>query len=487
MQLPHSAKVLLFATVPNCTYLNVLRSIILEGKIDVVAPGKPLAHNNQDSETVANIVSEQRPSLIILAFTEEAFSDNETCGQFVSSLPSDAPIIAVFPNFNATQVRNVLELGVNDVILPPFTAANVLPRIWRLLRNNALFAGSPNESLQEKLAMQRLGLIGKSPAFLKEIGKLRLVARCDITVMISGETGTGKELVARAIHYLSARADRAFVPIDCAAIPADLTESELFGHERGAFTGAVTKHYGLIAAADEGTLFLDEVDALSLNVQAKLLRFLQQREYRALGSSNITKADVRVISATNRDLHEQVRNQTFREDLYYRLNVTQLRLPALRERQEDVALLAQHFASKHAARFKQPAREFSRGALQTLAMHHWPGNIRELENVIEGAVVLSDGALIQSTDLQLSGEPSRQITSFRAEKARIVTEFEREYVTRLLSVCGGNVSEAARAAGKNRRAFWELIRKHRVDVRGLRDPSADMSSKPMRAAGLGTR
>jgi DNA-binding NtrC family response regulator len=247
----------------------------------------------------------------------------------------------------------------------------------------------------------------------------------------------------------------------------------------------VTKHHGLIAAADKGTLFLDEVDALTLNVQAKLLRFLQQREYRSLGSSHITKADVRIISATNRDLQEQIRNKTFREDLYYRLNVVQLRMPALRERHEDVPLLAQHFASKHAARFNQPVREFSRGALQTLAMHQWPGNIRELENVIEGAVVLADGHLIQSTDLPLSGEKSRPVPSFREAKAHIVTEFEREYVRRLLCVCGGNVSEAARAAGKNRRAFWELIRKHRVDVRELRDSSDLSSDKRIRAAILG--
>ncbi len=482
MQLSPPTKVLLLAMDPDCAYFNTFQTIVLEGKIEVLPLSKPPALDSAyDPGTVANIFSQQRPALLILAFTERAFSGHAVCKPFLSSLPADIPIIAVVPNFNATQVRSILELGVDDFILPPFTAANVLPRIWRLLRNDAPCA-NPDDSLEEKLAMQRLGLVGKSPAFLKEIRRLRLVARCDITVMISGETGTGKELMARAIHYLSARADRAFVPIDCGAIPADLTESELFGHERGAFTGAVTKHQGLIAAADKGTLFLDEVDALSLNVQAKLLRFLQQREYRALGSNNITKADVRVISATNRDLQEQVRNKVFREDLYYRLNVVQLRMPSLRERHEDVTLLAQHFVSKHAARFNQPVREFSRAALQTLVMHQWPGNIRELENVVEGAVVLSDGPLIQSTDLPLSG--ARQVPHFREAKARMVTEFEREYVTRLLSVCGGNVSEAARAAGKNRRAFWELIRKHRVDVRELRKSSDLSAAKPMRTASL---
>jgi two-component system, NtrC family, response regulator GlrR len=476
MQLLPPIKVLLLALVSDCSYFTHLKSILRAGNIETIALAQPFTEHNLEPETLASLISKKQPAVIVLASSEEALCDDASCRQLVSSLPSDIPIVAVVPNFNATQIYTVLELGVKDFILPPFTPANVLPRIWRLLRNDPPCLSDPDVLLQGKLAMERLGVVGKSPALLEEIRKLRLVAHCDITVMITGETGTGKELVARAVHYLSARADCPFVPIDCGAIPADLTESELFGHERGAFTGAVTKHQGLIAAADKGTLFLDEVDALNLNVQAKLLRFLQQREYRALGSSNIVKADVRVISATNRDLQEQVRRKTFREDLYYRLNVVQLRMPALRERPHDVTLLAQHFATKHAARFNKPVREFSREALQILAMHQWPGNIRELENVVEGAVAMSRGSLIQSTDLTLCNKSTQQAGSFREAKARVVTEFEREYVTRLLNACGGNVSEAARAAGKNRRAFWELIKRHQVDVRELRASAREMSA-----------
>jgi len=323
--------------------------------------------------------------------------------------------------------------------------------------------------------------------FLDEIKKLRLLARCDITVMIGGETGTGKELVARAIHYLSPRSDCPFVPVDCVAIPPGLTESELFGHERGAYTGAIAKNPGLISAADHGTLFLDEVDALNLSVQAKLLRFLQEMEYRPLGSSEVKKADVRVISATNRDLLQRVRSNEFRKDLYYRLNVVQLRLPSLSQRREDVILLARHFAAKYVARFSQPHREFSADAIQKLISYDWPGNIRELENVVGAAVALCDGPLICAKDLSLAGDQTQSPRSFREAKAQVITEFEREYITRLLDSCDGNVSEAARAAHKNRRAFWELIRKHRIDVRGVRNSSADGLRKAnSRARGFAT-
>jgi two-component system response regulator GlrR len=267
-----------------------------------------------------------------------------------------------------------------------------------------------------------------------------------------------------------------------------LTESELFGHERGAFTGAVAKSHGLISTANLGTLFLDEVDALSLPVQAKLLRFLQGREYRALGSREIRKADIRVISATNRDLRQMIRNNEFREDLFYRLNVLQLRLPGLRQRREDVAVLARHFAAKCAARFKKPFREFSRGALQRLVMHQWPGNVRELENVVEAAVALGEGPVIKSADLHLASDNTESPASFQHAKAQIITEFEREYISRILCASGGNVSEAARLAGKNRRALWELIRKHHIDVRGLRDSLAGaISRKPGVRAGASVR
>jgi DNA-binding NtrC family response regulator len=366
-------------------------------------------------------------------------------------------------------------MGATDFITPPFTPESILPRIWRLIRHTR-DVSEARARIHENLAMQHLGLVGQSPIFLQEIKKVHHLARCDISVMIGGETGTGKELVARAIHYLSPRADQPFVPIDCGAIPPELTESELFGHERGAFTGAVAKHHGLISAANHGTLFLDEVDALSLTVQAKLLRFLQEMEYRPLGSRETKKADVRIISATNRDLLERVRENEFRKDLYYRLNAVQLRLPSLRQRWGDIILLARHFVAKYVVRFNRPEREFSPDAIQKLVAYQWPGNIRELENVIGAAVALCDGPMFCGGDLVLNEHLAQTPASFRAAKAQVITEFERRYITRLLSSCDGNVSEAARTAGKNRRAFWELIRKHHIDVRTLRAMPASRTS-----------
>jgi two-component system response regulator GlrR len=426
-----------------------------------------------DKETLPRLCEQYHPSLIIRCMDQNLGTQSMSCSP--SSIT--APIIVVAQNFDASQIHDLLALGATDFITPPLTRENILPRIWRLIRHTTE-ASETRTRMHVNLAMQHLGLVGESEIFLNEIKKIHHLARCDISVLIGGETGTGKELVARAVHYLSPREDQPFVPIDCGAIPPELTESELFGHERGAFTGAVAKNQGLISAADHGTLFLDEVDALSLAVQAKLLRFLQEMEYRPLGSRETKKADVRVISATNRDLLELVRCNEFRQDLYYRLNAVQLRLPSLRQRWEDIVLLARHFVAKYVVRFNTPPREFSSDAIQKLLAYQWPGNIRELENVIGAAVALCDGPLISASDLLLNEDQPEMPTCFREAKARVITEFECRYIIRVLSSCGGNVSEAARAAGKNRRAFWELIRKHHIDVRTLRTvPLSTLSRK----------
>ena len=471
MQLPDSVSVLLTDFPSASPHLATLTSILEEAGIQVFI------------ETGRTNSSEHRPSLVIHSVDGLTLEDQDKLfAELANSFPVKVPIIIAAQNFEAAQIQAMLELGATDFITPPFTAESILPRVWRLVKHNEPDVVSRG-TLQHKLAMRRLGLMGQSKVFLDEIKKLGSLARCDITVMIGGETGTGKELIARAVHYLSPRSDRPFVPIDCGAIPPELTESELFGHERGAFTGAVNKNAGLIAAADHGTLFLDEVDALSLSVQAKLLRFLQEMEYRPLGSSEIKKADVRVISATNRDLLQRVHANEFRKDLYYRLNVVQLRLPSLRQRREDIILLARHFVAKYVARFNLPARDFSIDAIQKLQAYHWPGNIRELENVIGAAVALCDGPVIGATDLLFAPDQIQTRSSFREAKARLITEFEREYIMCLLSSCDSNVSEAARAAGKNRRAFWELIRKHKIDVREFR--SSEKRARIANANGRG--
>ena len=387
--------------------------------------------------------------------------------RWVYGLSSGPPVIVAGQGFDSERLCSLFACGVADFVVPPFTAVDVVPRVLRVIDRAPCTNGTEWQGIGS-LQPSQLGLHGQSAAFLAELDKLPPMAVCDVTVLISGETGTGKELIARAIHYLSRRRDHPFVPIDCGAIPADLAESELFGHERGAYTGAATRTPGLIASAGQGTVFLDEVQALPLSVQAKLLRFLQEHEYRPLGSSDVRRADVRILSAANCDLREQVRRGEFREDLFYRLNVIHVRLPALRQRMDDILLLARHFIEKHASRFERRAPDLTTDAMQRLLAHDWPGNVRELEHVIEAAVVFCGGGVIDAPDLRLTDGSRAPIPlSFREAKARAVRDFERNYIIQLLRASGGNITAAARAAKKNRRAFWELLRKYRLDARDL--------------------
>jgi DNA-binding NtrC family response regulator len=302
--------------------------------------------------------------------------------------------------------------------------------------------------------------------------KIPVIASSDVSVHISGETGTGKELCARAIHYLSPRADKPFLPVNCGAIPVDLVENELFGHVRGAFTGATLSHGGLIHEANGGTLLLDEIDCLPLSAQVKLLRFVQEKEYRQLGSAKVRQADVRIIAATNTDLARAVRDGAFREDLFYRLSIVHLGLPPLRERPEDIPLLARHFLAECAEELGKQATDFTPAAMRSLTGYSWPGNVRELENVVKRAVIFSQGAEINVDALDLPGAaPSAPPESFRREKTKAIEEFEKRYMQRLLQECQGNITRAAKAAQKNRRAFWELIRKYHIDVQQFRHPA----------------
>ena len=317
--------------------------------------------------------------------------------------------------------------------------------------------------LTEKLGLQQL--IGTSPAFVAEINKIPLVAKSDTSVLITGETGTGKEMVGRAIHYLSPRTGRPFVPVNCGAIPLELLENELFGHERGAFTGASGSRSGLIQEAEKGTLFLDEVDSLPLLAQIKLLRFLQDKEFRPLGSTKSIKGDVRIIAASNANLEESVAAGTLRRDLYYRLNVVPIVLPPLRERASDIVVLARHFLAEYAAKLESPAVEFSLEAERKLMLYAWPGNVRELEHVIERVVVLCTQETIEADHIILPGDtnnPGR--LSFSEMKANVIAQFEMNYVESLLLVYKGNITRAAQAAQKERRTFWGLIRKHKINV-----------------------
>ncbi len=372
-----------------------------------------------------------------------------------------------------------LALGAADYITTPVRDVDLLPRIWR-------FAAKPTEedstakNLKEKIGLGEM--VGRSPAFLAEVRKIPVVARCDAAVLITGETGTGKEAFARALHYLSPRSGHPFVAVSCGAIPSDLVENELFGHVRGAFTGAHASQPGLVLEANGGTLFLDDVDALPLAAQVKFLRVLQEKEYKELGSTKTRRADIRVVSTTNTDLEEAVKTGRFRSDLFYRLSVIPLALPPLRDRKEDIPLLAQHFIEKHSFEFGKEGVSLSADALSVLINHDWSGNVRELENVVERAVVFCTGSAIEPSHVILpaavGGTGAHGPDTFKEAKAKMIAQFERGYVEDLLRKHRGNISAAARAAQKNRRAFWELVRKHGINTSDLENNPFATSDKP---------
>jgi DNA-binding NtrC family response regulator len=405
------------------------------------------------------------PFLIFLILRREDLTEGGTLIQAIKRRQPEIPIIAVIENCGTVETLKLLEKGASDFITLPLTNAETLPRALRLLERSRTREGML-ESLKEKVGLKQL--IGKTANFLAEIQKIPLIAKCDNRVLIGGETGTGKEMCARAIHYLSPRVGKPFVPVNCGAIPIDLVENELFGHERGAFTGANTARAGLIEEAEGGTLFLDEIDGLPPMAQVKLLRFLQEKEYRRLGSSKVRHADVRVITATNKTLEEAVHDGSLRQDLYYRLNVVSIMLPPLRERREDIPFLVHHFLAKYAHEFHAEVKTLSPEAIQKLTFYDWPGNVRELEHTIERAVMFCQSSCVGDEDIVLPGQTRRTEDSFQQAKAKIVSQFERDYIQSLLLSHDGNVSKAAQTARKNRRAFWELIRKHHIDVHNFR-------------------
>ncbi|HKY71783.1 MAG TPA: sigma-54 dependent transcriptional regulator [Nitrospira sp.] len=324
-------------------------------------------------------------------------------------------------------------------------------------------------------------LIGTSKCFLQATGMIPILSASKSTVLISGETGTGKELFARAIHYSGERRSKPFVPVNCAALPDHLIENELFGHSKGAFTGALIEKHGLLHEADGGTLFLDEINSLSLTVQSKLLRVLQDQEFRPLGSTKSKTIDVKIIAATNADLRYLVETRQFREDLFYRLNVLSIALPPLRDRKEDILLLANHSLKIYTKEFGKQNLSLGHTAKAKLMGHSWPGNVRELQGVIQRAVAMASGDALEAHDLDLpetdkselkgptmallSREGLIESCSFQDMKAKVIEEFERAYLSELLTTHQGNISKAARAARKERRAFQRLLMKHGLDRR----------------------
>jgi len=380
-----------------------------------------------------------------------------------------------------------MKMGAYDYVTKPFAMEELLLIVRRLLK--VLELEDENRSLREELAgrFSFKGLLGKNDKMKEVLEKIKLVAPTDSTVLIMGESGTGKELVANAIHHNSLRRGGAFIKVSCAALPESLLETELFGHERGAFTGAVRQRKGRFELAHQGTLFLDEIGEISPLVQVKLLRVLQERQFERVGGNQTIEVDVRLICATQRDLKKEVQAGRFREDLYYRLSVVPVYLPALRERREDVLVLADHFLEGFALRTGKRARLFSQRAKELLLRYSFPGNVRELENTVERAVTLSrDGKEIEPWDLcgfpscpYLGGPPQptcgfcSEGVSMAEKKAALVErldtareQFERQFILKVLERTKDNKTEAAKQLGMSRKALWEKCKRYGITKGG---------------------
>jgi DNA-binding NtrC family response regulator len=357
-----------------------------------------------------------------------------------------------------------MKLGALDYLQKPFDVDELLVVVNRALEHQRLRTQHRYLISERDAEFNHYGIVGRSRRMQEVIETAKIVAQSKSTVLITGETGTGKEMVARAIHYHSAQRDMPLIKVNCAAIPETLLESELFGHVRGAFTGAATNKKGKFALADGGTIFLDEIGTMSQALQSKLLRVLQEREFEPLGSERTQKVDVRVIAATNRDLRNMVSDGRFQEDLYYRLNVIPVHIPPLRERRDDVPVLVEHFIAKHSQRAGKRIDGLAPGVLEALQNAEWAGNVRELENTVERAVVLSPTTTIGPDVVRVLGVASASAASLPSMTLRQNLDWaERETVRRALDACGGVKKDAAELMGISQRALSYYLAKHRVE------------------------
>jgi len=374
-----------------------------------------------------------------------------------------APMVITITAFGSIEnAIRAMKLGAYDYLCKPFDLEEVSLVVERALREHGLRREVASLRREVQRPYRLDNIVGASDPMREVMDMVRRLSQSTATVLLTGESGTGKELVARALHYNSPRSRKSFVGVSCAAIPETLLESELFGHKRGAFTDARADHTGLVVEADGGTLFLDEIAELSPALQAKLLRVLQDREVRPVGSTRAEKVDVRVIAATNRDLEAAMRNGRFREDLYYRLNVVGVHLPPLRDRQEDVLPLCEHFLARAEERTGREVKPMSSAAIKMLLAYPWPGNVRELENVVERAVALSTDIEIMPEDLPPALRDRRSTDPMSGALARRLTldEVEREYILQVLQVEGGNKTRAAARLGLDRKTLYRKLEEY---------------------------
>jgi two-component system response regulator GlrR len=408
----------------------------------------------ESAERALAQVSATRPHLVVTDLRMGGM-DGMALFEAVRSAHPMLPVIILTAHGTIPEAVSAVQRGVAGYLTKPFDPKALLTEVERVLAMGG-GAREPGDAGED----WRRDIITRNHAMEDLLAKARLVAESDASVLIAGESGSGKEMVARAIHKASPRRDRPFVAINCGAIPEQLLESELFGHVRGAFTGAVRDHKGLFQTANQGTLFLDEIGDMPVALQVKLLRVLQEKKVRPVGSTESHDVDVRVISATHRNLEAEMAAGNFREDLYYRLNVVSLSIPPLAERREDIPLLAGYFLAQLAGKYHKSVNGFAPEAMEMLVAASWPGNVRQLYNTVEQSVALATTPIIPvSLAQQAIQNQQAEFASFEDARRR----FEREYLTQLLKITEGNVTQAARLAKRNRTEFYKLLGRHQLD------------------------
>ncbi len=405
-----------------------------------------------------HMTQKEKPDIVIADLVLPGMDGIELTKR-IKELSPDIPVIIITAYGSITTAIAAIKEGAYDYIEKPFCPERVELLVQKLVEHRRLI--KENVSLRQKLEDRYRfeNIIAKSDQMQRIFEIVKIVAKSNATVLITGESGTGKELIARAIHNLSPRRDKPFVAVSCAALPETLLESELFGHEKGSFTGAITQKKGKFEYANKGTLFLDEIGEISLNTQVHLLRVIEEKEFTRVGGNEPIKVDVRIISATNKDLKKAVTQGQFREDLYYRLNVVTIDLPPLRERKEDIPLLAEHFLKKFSLENQKQIAGFSPEAKEFLLKYDWPGNVRELENAIERAVILAKDNLITLADLAYQNLPLTPIGSNKSLK-----EIEKNHIWNVLNETKGNFSQAAKILGISRMTLYNKVKQYNLIV-----------------------
>ena len=420
----------------------------------------------QNAEESIEILKRENPNLVTLDITLSPYGDLDGIRLLEAIIEYDPrmKVIMITGHEEREIALKAIQLGAHDFYQKPINIEELKTIITRALYIQKLEL--ENESLTRKLQQEKQfqDILGDSPQMLEVFDIMKRVLTTDVPVLIWGESGTGKELVARAIHYQSSLRDNPFIAINCGAIPENLLESELFGHEKGSFTGAYYQKKGKFELADHGTAFLDEIGELSLALQVKLLRFLQEKEVERIGGKQPIPVDVRILAATNKNLEKEIETKNFRADLYYRLSVISINLPPLRERGDDILLLAQSFLNKYSKEYDKKVYNFDALAIKRMQQYKWAGNVRELENRVKRAVIMSQKSLISSEDLGLTDEMPIK----RESLIEVVDSIQRKYINMALNRTKGNISQAARELGISRVTLYDFLSRFNIEVNDYR-------------------